>query len=624
MLQQRSVMDAGVIPGQVDSEGRYVPTAAERTAYQAARIPWADQVVYGYYTLGFLCGLLVVHTILNGLWKLRVRYSYGTKSKVYVNIISLLRMLTYPQLPHRQWLTWIWTFGPLGPNILLFAGLIFATGFTFINEYYYYPPFYGSAPLYLRSEWIAMATLPFIYVLGSKRNIISVLTGVSHEKLQVLHQGSAFNFTYMSLVHTIAACIRAIRERGLKGTLAVNEVYVSGFVALAPLLILFAGALPPFRKSFYESFYWIHIIMAVFFAGAMFWHGYQTLDSDAYMIAAIALFLTSATTRLVLIILNNPVLHRAHVELVDNETIKMVVPTLYISWSAGQHVFIRFMGMGWRSLDSHPFTIANSPLALASIRDGDLEKSNTSHPDLTKVNAKGSMKGMVFLLKPLSGFTKDLYHKIKSGHTQYKVLIDGPYGDAHVGQDLKAFDRVLILTGGTGITWALSVLQDLVYRKDGNGREITLVWAVKKISSMKWFERELQFIRTNYPNVHIQHYVTGESLTQLPAIPSPSPDQSDPAGSSEDDTPSTEKQMNLVGSSKSDRDWNWNQGRPNLPNIIERTVATTQGSLAIATCGPPQFLTDCSNAVTKAQIGILTGGYPDVNEVYLKSESYGW
>ncbi|OCF78055.1 hypothetical protein I204_02061 [Kwoniella mangroviensis CBS 8886] len=625
MLERRSVMGAGVIPGQVDSKGRYVPTAAERTAYQAARIPWADQVVYGYYTLGFLCGLLGVYTILNGLWKLRVRYSIGTKSKIYVNVTSLLRMLTYPQLPHLQWLTWIWTFGPLGPNILLFAGLIFATGFTFINEYYYYPPFYGSAPLYLRSEWIAMATLPFVYVLGSKRNIISVLTGVSHEKLQVLHQGSAFNFTYMSLVHTVAACIRAIRERGLKGTLAVNEVYVSGFVALAPLLILFAGALPPFsRKSFYESFYWIHIVMAVFFAGAMFWHGYQTLDSDAYMIAAIVLFLTSATTRLVFIILNNPVLHRAHVELLNNETIKMVVPTLYINWSAGQHVFIRFMGMGWRSLDSHPFTIANSPLALASIRDGDLEKSNTLHPALAKVNAKGSVKEMVFLLKPLSGFTKDLYHKAKSGQSQYKVLIDGPYGDANVGQDLEAFDRVLILTGGTGITWALSVLSDLVNREDGNAREITLVWAVKKISSMKWFERELQFIRTNHPNVHIQHYVTVESLTQLPAIPSPSADHSDPAGSSEDDTPSTGKRLNLVGSSKSDRDWNWNQGRPNLPNIIERTVATTQGSLAIAACGPPQFLTDCSNAVTKAQIGILTGSYPNVNEVYLKSESYGW
>jgi drug/metabolite transporter superfamily protein YnfA len=84
----------------------------------------------------------------------------------------------------------------------------------------------------------------------------------------------------MSLVHTIAACIRANRQHGLALTLKINEVYVSGFVALGPLLVLFAASLPPLRGRAYEVFYGVHIVMAVFFLGALFWHGYKLLDSE--------------------------------------------------------------------------------------------------------------------------------------------------------------------------------------------------------------------------------------------------------------------------------------------------------------------------------------------------------
>jgi len=46
--------------------------------------------------------------------------------------------------------------------VILIAGLALASGLHWINQYYYWPGFYGSASLYLKSEWIAMATLPFV------------------------------------------------------------------------------------------------------------------------------------------------------------------------------------------------------------------------------------------------------------------------------------------------------------------------------------------------------------------------------------------------------------------------------------------------------------------------------
>ncbi|OCF42658.1 hypothetical protein I317_03517 [Kwoniella heveanensis CBS 569] len=595
-LIPRHDMAGGNVPGHVNADGVYVPTSEERTAYQALHIPWAEQVKYGYYALYFLCGLLFTFLITNVIWKVRTRYN--VKIPLYSRAVALLRLLTYPQLPVNKWLSLLWTFGPLGPNLLLLAGLLFVSAFTWINQYYYYPPYYGSAPLYLRSEWLAMATLPFVYVLGSKRNIISVLTGVSHEKLQVLHQGAAFNFTYMSLVHTIAAIIRARQEKGLVYATQTNEVYVSGFVALSPLLVLFVGALPPFRKSFYEAFYWVHIIMALFFAGALFWHGYKLLDSDAYMIATIVLFLLGVTWRLVMMFLDNPILHRATATLIDEETIKLMIPTLYIKWSPGQHVFIRFSTV--RPLESHPFSIATVP-----------------RPD----EQSNSVRNMVFLLKPLSGFTKTLFEDVRAneGKVTYKVLIDGPYGGA--GHDLRAFDSVLVIAGGTGITWALSVLQDLAYY--GKGQEVRMIWAVRHTDALSWFEHELETLQKRMPSFKIQIYVTRENPRSTATISVDETKEHHPADEGRFipiDTPATELSMSFDKTHK----FPSNPGRPYLPALIEEQARTTQGSLSVACCGPPSMLVDCSNAVTKAQIGILKGVYPELNEVFLKSESYGW
>jgi len=78
---------------------------------------------------------------------------------------AFARAFTYPRLPQRWPFTWanqFITIGPLGANILLLAGLIFVTVLCFNNNNNYRPPFYGSPPLGLRSEWLAMASLPFI------------------------------------------------------------------------------------------------------------------------------------------------------------------------------------------------------------------------------------------------------------------------------------------------------------------------------------------------------------------------------------------------------------------------------------------------------------------------------
>jgi hypothetical protein len=147
-------------PGYIDSLGDYVPTSDEQAAYQATRDPWASNVRFGYYTLAYICGILGIFIVLNGLWKLRVRYNYLPGGK---KLTALFRLASYPELPYRPINEWIWSFGPLGPNLILIGGLFLASCMVWISDLpYYRPPWYGSSLLLLRSEWIAMATLPFI------------------------------------------------------------------------------------------------------------------------------------------------------------------------------------------------------------------------------------------------------------------------------------------------------------------------------------------------------------------------------------------------------------------------------------------------------------------------------
>ncbi|WOO83795.1 uncharacterized protein LOC62_05G007315 [Vanrija pseudolonga] len=144
--------------GVYDDKGRYIPTSDELSAYQAARIPWAKQVKYGYFYLAFLGAVVVGGVLANVVFSLRVR---RVKVPGYNRLAAALRALSYPRL-RPSFLDYFWTGAPLGPNIVIVAGALIATGLTFGNQYYYWAPYYGSSPLCLRSEWIAMATLPFV------------------------------------------------------------------------------------------------------------------------------------------------------------------------------------------------------------------------------------------------------------------------------------------------------------------------------------------------------------------------------------------------------------------------------------------------------------------------------
>lgn len=295
--------------------------------------------------------------------------------------------------------------------------------------------------------------------------------------------------------------------------------------------------------------------------------------ASAYCITTIVLFLGAAAWRVTMMVLNNPVLHAATVHRLPDGTIRIVIPTPTIQWKAGQHVFLRFVGL--RTAESHPFTIANA------------------YPDTSSL-----LKDMVFVLRPQGGFTRAL---AESSRTEFKVLVDGPYG--HAADELASFDSVLLCVGGSGLSWALAAAQAVLAREKRPA--LKLVWAAREYAALQWFRDELGAIGRD---ADVEIYITGEVASPVAV--------GKEKASDEDEDEDEESEAALAATHHG--------ARPNFPAIIAQHLADAVGSVAVGACGPAGLIADCANAVGRAQVDIVRGRLPQVDEVYFSSEAYAW
>ena len=116
------------------------------------------------------------------------------------------------------------------------------------------------------------------------------------------------------------------------------------------------------------------------------------------------------------------------------ENMVRIVISTKVAWRPGQHFFIRFVNLGIHAASSHPFTIANLPGMVV-----DSEDSKRSGGHVMEVYARVH-----------GGITARLAAVAQSGALKTsRVLLDGPYGGFE--GNLKAYDRVLLLGGGSGM-----------------------------------------------------------------------------------------------------------------------------------------------------------------------------
>lgn len=140
-----------------------------------------------------------------------------TSSWLVRNMFALFRYIFYRPIPnfrvHKKLRPIV--FPTIGVCVLVFAALAFVLLYSFVPQPLYWSSIqFGSPPLAIRSGMIAVALLPWIVALSMKANFISVLTGIGHERLNVLHRWLAYIFMILSIVHTVPFYVTPIWDEG--------------------------------------------------------------------------------------------------------------------------------------------------------------------------------------------------------------------------------------------------------------------------------------------------------------------------------------------------------------------------------------------------------------------------
>ncbi|KAJ7467697.1 FAD-binding domain-containing protein [Mycena latifolia] len=559
---------------------------AALTADQAALIQkrWHNWYTadwdYGQTTLAFFCAAIAAAMVLNfgSLFRARRASSARKSASILDRVTAAFRFLTSRQfhIPTADWYA-----PPLGAIVAVAIMTIFVLALMLGPRPYYWAVMAmgDSPPIATRSGWIALGIMPFMIAFATKVNFISMLAGTSHEKLQVFHRWSAVLMYIASVVHTFPFIVREIRAGTMVASWETSSLYWTGVAALIPQTYLIALSWGIFRNPYYELFKKLHFIAASIFMAALFIHVDFILTSWDYFFATAALYGTVWLARFLRTLYLTRVGLPATVTRAapDLLAVRIPVPRGRLAWAPGQHVFIRFGGLGAHALTSHPFTIAS----VRADRTAEL------------------------ILRVHGGITRALARKVDAandGQWATRVVIDGPYGGVHV--PLQGYDRVYLLAGGSGATFTLPLLTDLATRlKAGDAacQHVEFVAAVRDSESYTWMADTVNAAAMLVPD----HVVTRVHVTGADAKPS----------AAESDDGKVESESDAVSGQV--------LGRPDLPQLVHAAAHSGAARVAIIACGPDAFLYDVRNAVADVQLDIMDGFAPCA-EMFLHTESYNW
>ncbi|EIW68400.1 hypothetical protein TREMEDRAFT_32173, partial [Tremella mesenterica DSM 1558] len=319
-----------------------------------------------------------------------------------------------------------------------------------------------------QSAWVAVAQVPLIIALVGKNNLISFLIGVSHEKLNYLHRAAGRVCLVGVWIHF--GCMLSMHHGITKGT-----------VGVASFTLMTVLSIRTIRHRLYEFFLVAHICLAVLTLAAFIKHwsamgpwiypGFGLWAADR-ILRVVRLFVLNKLW----VVMPSPtganIPSRATLTLLTPSTVMVSfqTPSRLLTWAAGQHFFVVMPGMTRFPWEAHPFTAATLPA-----RPG-----------------QGTGKGeLTFIVRVRDGFTKrmkdhvDEERKARGLGPDVQVSVDipaaveGPYGES---RSLDRYDGVLILTGGSGISYGIAHLMQIVRdAREGKTRVkfVRIIWMVK-------------------------------------------------------------------------------------------------------------------------------------------------
>ncbi|KAL2066525.1 hypothetical protein VTL71DRAFT_2596 [Oculimacula yallundae] len=500
-----------------------------------------------------------------------------------------------------------WIGLPLNGLLLLFlSSVIFVVALSFgVRPYYPAHHGYSSPPLAVRTGFMSLACFPFLIALAGKANIITVLTGVSHEKLNSIHRFLGWISFALAWCHTIPFIWISHTDGGLKNVKVQflegsgGTTQWGGVLPLLVLLLLCILSLPLIRHRFSKSFYHLHIILANTYLALLFWHTDNLLDSWTYLWVAVGFWLGSWITRAIWFIQPTKMNTRwlatslaTFTQLPGEMTRVEVLAPGEFAFSPAQHCFLRFPGISL--LDNHPFTIASAPMQATR-----------------EFRGRNYQQTLVFLIRSHSGITRKLAEYCASqSDRELSAWIEGPYGGVRRPIE-RLYDTLILVAGGAGISACLPWL-DYVTSKVENiqCQRIVLIWVMKEEGHAIWAQPILQRVasRTRSPvAVHTQFFVASAAavITSLEVAEEKTEEENLSSRRYENQPPAVSMEFM--------------RGRPSMKTMIDEHISI--GKNFVFGCGPESLRHDLANACSQAQKQVMKG---EVQEVALHLEVLGW
>ena len=194
------------------------------TAHEASQalIGWGSQFRYGWY-VSMYAGFILAFFVLVGSAR-RLHYFHTSRSRVYYvddkptygeKVVAFGRSITYRRASGR--IADFKKLPSLGLAVLVLVSIVFCVLICFAQHpYYRQSRGYGSPPLGVRAGLAGTALTPIVVALSGKYNLVTLLTGISHEKLNFLHRWVGMMYLFFGIVHTVPFLINDYASGGSK------------------------------------------------------------------------------------------------------------------------------------------------------------------------------------------------------------------------------------------------------------------------------------------------------------------------------------------------------------------------------------------------------------------------
>ncbi|GAA5871904.1 hypothetical protein JCM16303_000911 [Sporobolomyces ruberrimus] len=469
----------------------HAPTYTED---QLEYLKWYNHKVQ-YFLYAATCGFLLSLASLNGLY--RLVYSRSTRKTTSSKSITggpparrrlfaLAVLAGYRKWSYRRsYFLEVVGYGSAAQATVILGFWIITFSLTVSGGYGYWDYMAHHAAR------ICFALVPLLVGLASREiGVIAWITGLHSSTLTALHRSVGRSAIVLAAVHVSGRVYTNLPRIDLR--IGYQASGLLGFILWILMALLSVRWI---RTRFYKFFIWTHLAAFALSLIALSIHRPQVAP---FLIAGAVIYSSDRLVRLCSVLYYALRSSRrggaaATVEVLSDDVIRVRVETKK-GWLPGAHAYLHAPLI---DAGGHPFSIASTFLPISHLR-GEPIPNEATQTFLVRVHKGFTLKLKERAIQEAERLASDPTKDEETSIRLSPILTEGPYGH---NLRLHRYESVVLIVGGTGVTFAVGFLLDLVRRARSDQlqstrkivtKRVTFVWSVRDRSEVEWIGTELR------------------------------------------------------------------------------------------------------------------------------------